>query len=338
MSDQQKVMVFIEQHDQKIADVSVELLCEATRLAEQINGQVVGVLPSSSIPAEEIQKLGHYGCETLYQVNDERLAHYVSLPYTRAVSEVIKRVKPSIVLFGATINGRDIAPRIASQLECGLTADCTELEIGDYKMRDKEYKNILLQNRPAFGGNIVATIVSPDSFPVMATVREGVMKLTTPDTTRQMEVIQESVEFKDEDFLTEVLEVVHQSKAVDLRKSRIVVAAGMGACNPESMALVKELAEVLGGDVAASRPVVDSGLLPIEHQVGQTGITVRPNLYICCGVSGQIQHRAGMDQSQRIIAINNDPNAPIFGVAHYGIIGDVNEVLPKMIAAYKDKE
>lgn len=338
MSDQQNIMVFIEQHDRKIADVSVELLCEATRLAARINGNVVGVLPGYNLPNEEIQKLGHFGCQTLYLVDEPRLAHYVSMPYSRVVAEVILRHKPAIVLFGATTNGRDIGPRIASQLGCGLTADCTELEIGDYKVKDKEYHNILLQNRPAFGGNIVATIVSPESMPVMSTVREGVMKLNEPDLSRKVEVVRETVELQDSDFLTEVVEVVRQAKAVDLKKSRIVVSAGMGACNPESLALVRELAEVLGGDVAASRPVVDSGLLPREHQVGQTGVTVRPNLYVCCGISGQIQHRAGMDQSQRIIAINNDPNAPIFGIAHYGIVGDVNDVLPKMIAAYKAKE
>lgn len=338
MSDNQIIMVFIEQHDQKIADVSVELLCEAKRLAKHIDGRVVGVLPGYNIPADELNKLGHYGCHTVYMINDVHLAHYVSMPYSRAVTEVVRRYKPSIVLFGATTNGRDVAPRVASELGCGLTADCTELKIGDYKFKDKVYTNILLQNRPAFGGNIVATIVSPESTPVMSTVREGVMKLDHPDTSLQVNVVHEKVELQESDLLTEVIEVIHEAKSVDLKKSRIVVSAGMGACNPESLKLVKELADVLGGDVAASRPVIDSGLLPREHQVGQTGITVRPNLYVCCGISGQIQHRAGMDQSQRIIAINNDPNAPIFGIAHYGIVGDVNDVLPKMIAAYKTEE
>jgi electron transfer flavoprotein alpha subunit len=338
MSEVQNILVFIEQSDGKVADVSLELICEGRRLSEKLGCEVEGFLAGDQIQADELAKLGHYGCQRVFLAEDPRLAHFTSIPYSEVACQVITQHKPRIVLFGATTNGRDIAPRVASKLGCGLTADCTELEIGDYKFKDKEYHNILLQNRPAFGGNILATIVSPESNPVMSTVREGVMKLDAPDLQKTVEVVKFSPDLKQDHFLTEVVEVIRQEKAVDLKKSRIIVSAGMGACNPESLALVKQLAEVLGGEVGASRPVIDSGLLPRDHQVGQTGITVRPNLYICCGISGQIQHRAGMDQSQRIIAINNDPNAPIFAVAHYGIVGDVNEVLPKMIEAYKAKE
>lgn len=333
----QSIMVFIEQNDNKIADVSLELICEARRLAGELNAPVEAFVIGHEIK-DDLAVLGHYGCDRVYCVDDARVKHYTSVPYAKTACQIIRKHKPQIVLFGATTNGRDIAPRVGSELSCGLTADCTHLEIGDYKFKDQEYSNILLQNRPAFGGNILATIVSPESMPTMSTVREGVMKMDQPDTSRKVEVVMEALDLADSDFMTEVLEVVREEKSVDLKKSRIVVTAGMGACNPESIALVKQLAEVLGGDVGASRPVADSGLLGRDHQVGQTGVTVRPNLYICCGVSGQIQHRAGMDQSQRIIAINSDPHAPIFGIAHYGIVGDVKEVLPKMIEAYKVKE
>ncbi|MCP4042563.1 MAG: electron transfer flavoprotein subunit alpha/FixB family protein, partial [Gammaproteobacteria bacterium] len=220
---------------------------------------------------------------------------------------------------------------------CGLTADCTELQIGEYKTKGKVYENAFLQIRPAFGGNIMATIVSPESFPSMATVREGVMRMDPPDKSKTAEVVVEESGLADGDFMTEVLEVVRKQKAVNLGSAQIIVAAGMGAGNPGTLKLVRQLADTLGGEVGASRPLVDAGLLPHEHQVGQTGTTVRPNLYIACGISGQIQHRAGMAGSKRIIAINSDPDAPIFKIAHYGIVGNLNDVIPKMIEAYKAK-
>lgn len=334
MSNDKSVMVFIEQHDKKISAVSYELVCEARRLADKLGVAVEGVAVGHDLD-QELVDLGQYGCDKVYYVDDIKLEQFNSVPYSRVIADVITDVEPQIVLFGATTTGRDIAPRIASELSCGLTADCTELEIGDHKIKDTVYENTLLQNRPAFGGNIVATIVSPESSPIMSTVREGVMKLADLQEGRKAEVEVRKSTATDKDFMSEILESVRIEKDIDLAAEKIIVTAGMGACNEESLALVKELAEVLGGEVGATRPVADSGLLSRERQVGQTGITVRPTLYICCGVSGQIQHRAGMAESQRIIAINNDPDAPIFSIAHYGIVGDVNNVLKEMIKAYK---
>jgi electron transfer flavoprotein alpha subunit len=216
-----------------------------------------------------------------------------------------------------------------------LTADCTKLGIGDHRIKDTVYENVLLQIRPAFGGNIIATIVSPESMPSMATVREGVMKMEDPDCSRKAEIIPEVCDLPDADFSTELIKVVREPKTVDLKSAKIIVSAGMGAADPESLSLVAELARTIGGVVGASRPVADAGVLDRCRQVGQTGTTVRPNLYIACGISGQIQHRAGMEGARRIIAVNPDPEAPIFTFAHYGIVGDVREVLPKMIKAYK---
>jgi electron transfer flavoprotein alpha subunit len=216
-----------------------------------------------------------------------------------------------------------------------LTADCTDLQIGDYTIQGKTYDNILLQIRPAFGGNIIATIVSPESSPSMATVRDGVMTICPPDKSRLAEIIPEGHTLEDSDFLTEVIEIVNEEKKVNLKSANIIVSAGMGASSPESLALVKSLARTLGGELGCSRVIVDSGILHKDHQVGQTGTTVRPKLYIACGISGQVQHRAGMSESRRIIAINSDPNAPIFNIAHYGIVGDLNDIIPKMIKAYK---
>jgi electron transfer flavoprotein alpha subunit len=336
MSNDKKVMVFVEQDSDEVASVSLELICEATRLARKLDADVVAVAPGFEM-ADRLPRLGNYGCQTVYCIEDKRLAHFTSVPYAKCIVNAISKYEPEIVLFGATGIGRDIAPRVASALKCGLTADCTELELGEYKTRDKLYQNTFLQNRPAFGGNIMATIVSPESVPSMATVRPGVMKLDDPDPDRQAEVVMEAHGLDDADFMTEVLEVVRREKAVNLHAAQIIVAAGAGANNKETLALVKKLADTIGGVLAASRPLVDSGLLSHDHQVGQTGTTVRPNLYIACGISGQIQHRAGMVESQRIIAINSDPDAPIFNIAHYGIVGDLNEVIPEMINAYKSK-
>ncbi|MCP4754322.1 MAG: electron transfer flavoprotein subunit alpha/FixB family protein [Proteobacteria bacterium] len=336
MSTKKNVMVFIEQNEKKIAEVSLELICEAERLANELEVDVEAIAIGYDM-RKELETLGHYGCKTVYYADDERLTHFTSVPYAKQIVKTIKRHEPQIVLFGASIIGRDVAPRVASELKCGLTADCTELQIGEHKIKDKVYQNTLMQIRPAFGGNIIATIVSPESVPSMATVREGVMKLGDPDTAKHAEIIDEECDLSDDVFMTEVLEVVRGNKAVDLKSAKIIVSAGMGAANAESIELVKELAHVLGGEVGASRPMVDSGLLAKDHQVGQTGTTVRPTVYLACGISGQIQHRAGMAESKRIIAINSDPDAPIFKIAHYGIVGDLNDVIPKMIKAYKAK-
>jgi electron transfer flavoprotein alpha subunit len=335
MSRENSVMVFVENNGGKIAEVSLELLCEAGRLAETLKVDVTAVTLGWNLK-DSLKKLGHYGCDAVYYIEDKRVEQFSSLPYARAVVQIIRKYDPQIVLFGASLMGRDLAPRVASELKCGLTADCTELQIGEHKIKDKIYQDTLLQIRPAFGGNIIATIVSPESRPSMATVREGVMHLNPPDESRQTEIVMEEILFE-EDFLTEIIEIIKKEKSVNLKSSKIIVSAGMGASSSGCIELVRELAAVLGGELGASRPVVDSGALAKERQVGQTGTTVRPNLYIACGISGQVQHRAGMAESKRIIAINNDPDAPIFEFAHYGIVGDVKEVVTRMIKAYKQK-
>jgi electron transfer flavoprotein alpha subunit len=336
MSMTRNVMVFIELNDGKIADVSLELVCEAGRLARKLNTGVVAVAMGYDA-RNELMCLGGFGCDKVYYTDDSRLSFFSSVPYAGIMVSAIRKYQPGIVLFGATTMGRDLAPRVASALRCGLTADCTQLEIGDHGIRDKEYKNILLQIRPAFGGNIIATIVSPESTPSMATVREGVMKMAEPDPSGKTEIVMEPCCVPDEDFLTEVIQVVREESSVNLKSARIIVSAGMGAGSPEGLLLVKQLARTLGGVAGASRPVVDAGLMDRCCQVGQTGVTVRPNLYIACGISGQIQHRAGMEGAKRIIAINKDLEAPIFNIAHYGIVGDIHDVIPKMIKAYKAK-
>ncbi|MFP4391641.1 MAG: electron transfer flavoprotein subunit alpha/FixB family protein [Desulfohalobiaceae bacterium] len=336
MHSEQNVMVFVEQYENRIADVSRELLSKARELADQLGGEVqAGALGDSGLGAE-LSALGSFGCDRVFYMQDQRLARYSSVPYARGLCRIVQEFSPRFLLFGASTLGRDLAPRVASQLRCGLTADCTDLQIGEHKSKGTVYKDILLQIRPAFGGNIIATIVSPESRPSMATVREGVMKKHKLPGDPQAEVIEVPSNIRDEDLLTQILAVEKVEKAVDLKAAKIIVSAGMGASSPESLQLVKELAQVLGGAVGASRPVVDGGYLGKEHQVGQTGTTVRPNLYIACGISGQIQHRAGITEAHRIIAINKDPQAPIFECAHYAIVGDVNEVLPKMIKAYKE--
>lgn len=328
------ILVYLEQNDKLIADVSLELICKATELAKDAGGEVQGVILGNAL-GKALALPGQYGCDTLFYIEDERLARFTSVPYAKLVARQIKKHAPQIVLFGATTQGRDIAPRIASTLRCGLTADCTDLKIGSHTYKKKLYEKTLLQIRPAFGGNIVATIVSPESSPSMATVREGVMKMAPPDPARKAQLVNEACDLHPKDFPTRVVDVMRAVKQVDLKAARIIVAAGMGAATPEGIALVKELAATLGAEIGASRPVVDAGLIPADHQVGQTGTTVRPNLYIACGISGQIQHRAGMSEAMRIIAINSDPDAPIFDIAHYGIVGDVMKVIPEMIKAYK---
>ncbi|MCK4609263.1 MAG: electron transfer flavoprotein subunit alpha/FixB family protein, partial [Gammaproteobacteria bacterium] len=277
------VLVFVEQTNGKIAEVSLELISKAGELAAKLNAPVEAVVLGHEMQAE-LATLGYYGCETIYYIDDKRLAHFTSVPYAKTVVNMIKKHEPQIVLFGATTNGRDIAPRVASELRCGLTADCTELQIGDYESKGKTWENTLMQIRPAFGGNIVATIVSPESIPSMATVREGVMKLVEPDSSKQANIVAEPCELADTDFLTEVLEVVREAKQVNLKAANIIVAAGMGVSDQSALALVKELAKVLGAEVGCSRPVCDAGLLEIDRQIGQTVTTVRPPLYIACGI------------------------------------------------------
>jgi electron transfer flavoprotein alpha subunit len=264
---------------------------------------------------------------------------YRTLPYSRVASDLVRQRRPYIFLIGATPAGRDLAPRIASAVHAGLTADCTDLQIGDYllKKENKLYKDLLYQIRPAFGGNLIATIVNPDTCPQMATVREGVMHRLAPDPARSGQVEQVTPQFQPADFALQVLSRQVRPPTVHLKDAPVIVAGGGGVSSPEEFALIEELANLLGGEVGASRAAVDAGLIGREHQVGQTGVTVRPRLYIAAGISGAVQHRAGMDQSNKIIAINSDPNAPIFQVAQYKIVGDLGEVLPLLIQALRDK-
>ena len=345
------VWVVVEQHDGVAAEVSLELLGRARELADKLGVQVGAVLIGAGRAVQELAPgLVARGADTVYFVAHSDLAHYLAQPYTQVVTTLIREHEPQIVLYGATTTGRDLAPRVASALRTGLTADCTDLKIGDHTQKGEEYTDLLYQIRPAFGGNIIATIVSPEHKPQMATVREGVMVMPEADEGRTGTVVEVPVErssaavadagrivLTDADFVVTLVRRVQEEKSVDLKGARVVVSGGVGVGSREGFALVEELARTLGGVVGASRAAVDAGWVSHEHQVGQTGTTVRPKLYIACGISGSVQHRAGMDQSARILAINSDPLAPIFAVAHYGVVGDLHKVIPLLIKAYRTK-
>jgi electron transfer flavoprotein alpha subunit len=334
MSAENSVMVYIQQNGGKAAEVSLELVSKARELADRLKVDVSAALFGDKVEGE-VSRLASLGADRVYIVEEPRLKYYTPIPYRKLMTQVISEKKPQIVLFGATTEGRDLAPRVASFLKVGLTADCTDLQIGDHVQKETEYKDILYQIRPAFGGNIIATIVCPEKKPQMATVREGVMRMGQPDLSRKAETVRIKADFGKDDFPSEIIERILEEKTVNLKGAQIIVSGGIGVGSKDNFALIRELAETLGAEVGASRAAVDAGFIGKEHQVGQTGTTVRPKLYIACGISGAIQHRAGMDSSARIIAINSDPEAPIFGIAHYGIVGDLNEVIPRMIKAYK---
>ncbi len=344
MTEQKSIWVFIEHADGQIADVSLELTGKARELADQLGQasagmyEVVGLLCGHNVDALA-QDVIHHGADRVLLADHPELAGYRTLPYARvAITEARKR-KPEIFLIGGTPNGRDFAPRVASALRCGLTADCTDLQIGDYyvKREDKTYKNLLYQIRPAFGGNLIATIVNPNTRPQMATVREGVMRKPAADAGRKGVVEAVTPSFEPGDFALEVLSRQVRKSTVKLKDAPVIVSGGAGISSAEEFALLQDLANLLGGEVGASRAAVDAGMIGREHQVGQTGTTVRPRLYIAAGISGAIQHRAGMDQSSKIIAINTDPNAPMFQVAHYRIVGDAAEVLPLIIKTLRER-
>ena len=330
------VWVYVENDGATIADVSLELLGRGRELADQLRSELAAIIIGHEVSGLA-PKVIQYGADKVYVAEHPDLDYYLTLPYARIVVELIEKYRPSILLIGATNRGRDLAPRISSHMRTGLTADCTDLQIGDYKFGKRKWDELLLQIRPAFGGNVIGTIVTPEKRPQMATVREGVMVCPEPDDSRKGEIVEVRPELTEEDLLLRVVERVKTEEASNLKSARIVVAGGMGVGSRENFAIIHELARTLGGEVGATRAAVDAGFIGREHQVGQTGVTVRPNLYIACGISGAIQHRAGMEQSKRIIAINTDPQAPIFSVAHYGIVGDLNEAIPKMIKAYKEK-
>ncbi|MBN2216138.1 MAG: electron transfer flavoprotein subunit alpha/FixB family protein [Pirellulales bacterium] len=336
---QGEVWVFAEQEDGSLHDVVLELCGKARELADRLGVGVGAVLPGSRVEPLA-QSLFSHGVDRVYLVEDDRLAHYQTGPYCRVVSTLAEKHRPQIVIYGATSIGRDLGPRVASTMRAGLTADCTDLEIQDVAdPKTKEvHKNLLLQIRPAFGGNIIATIVNYDWWPQMATVREGVMPLKEANGSRGGELVRESVEIDDGILALRLIRRHIEPRKVNLKGARVIVAGGGGVGSKEGFDLIQNLAGAIGGAVGASRAAVDSGFIGKEHQIGQTGTTVRPALYIAAGISGAVQHRAGMEESAKIIAINTDPDAPIFSVAHYGIVGDMKKVIPMMIRAIKEKQ
>ncbi len=338
MSGSRTIWVFIEQSDGKIADVSLELLAKGQELAQTLHTEVCALLLGFGV-SQMAHELIHNGADRVLAADHPELELYRTLPYTRMLAELAAQRQPYIFLIGATPVGRDLAPRLASALKVGLTADCTDLQIGDYTIRkeNRVCKDLLYQIRPAFGGNLIATIVNPNTRPQMATVRPGVMRRFEPDMNRAGAIEMVEAQFMPSDFAVQVLSQEMRESTVHLGDAPVVVAGGGGVKSKEEFQLIEELAHLLGGEVGASRAAVDAGLASRQHQVGQTGTTVRPRLYIAAGISGAIQHRAGMDQSNKIIAINTDPNAPIFQVAHYKIVGDAAEVLPMLIKALKEK-
>jgi len=333
------VFVYCEVENQEVAEISQELLSAGKRLAQKLGCPLDAMIFGNDLGAIESQ-ISPYGVDKLFIADDKRLEPYTTLPHASLAHKVLKEQEPQIVLFGATSIGRDLAPRLASKLNCGLTADTTILDIGDHfvKKEKKEYKDLLYAIRPAFGGSIMANIINWDMHPQMATVREGVMKKEVFDTNYKTEVISINTNdiVKDEDFVLEIIERHIEESEVNLKEAPIIVAGGYGVGSKENFDLLKNLANILGGEVGGSRAAVDAGFIEHNRQIGQTGTTVRPKLYIAAGISGAIQHTAGMQDASMIISINNDPDAPINDIADYVITGDLGVVLPKMIKYYKE--
>ncbi len=338
------VLVVIEHNGEKVSAGSLQLVGKGRELADALQEKLMAVVLGKD--EEVLNKISkeviECGTDEVYVIKDDELGEYRTLPYARAIVDLIREVKPEIVLYTASTTGRDLAPRIAARLRTGLTADCTNLMIENFEdpLTKRVYEKILYQVRPAFGGNVIATIVSPNHYPQMATVRKDVFDMPKRDPQRQGVIKKITPEFKPEDFSIVIEDVVRGTKKiVDLKKCKIIVSGGRGLSkDPElGFKLIRELASILGAGVGASRGAVDNGWIDHAHQVGQTGQTVKPEVYIACGISGAVQHIAGMGKSKMIIAINKDPNAPIFKYADYGIVGDVFQVLPKMIERAKRK-
>ena len=333
------VFVYCEVENQKVAEISQELLSAGKRLAQKLGCPLEAMIFGKKLKNIKGQ-IASYGVDKLFVADDERLEPFRTLPHAALATEILKNQNPQIVLFGATSVGRDLAPRIASVLNCGLTADCTILDIGDHfvKKEKKEYKDLLYAIRPAFGGSIMANIINWDQHPQMATVREGVMKKEIFDANYSTEVVTANVYdiVKEEDFVVKIIERHIEESGVNLKEAPIIVAGGYGVGSKENFQHLIDLADLLGGEVGGSRAAVDAGFIEHDRQIGQTGTTVRPKLYIAAGISGAIQHRAGMQESSLIISINNDPEAPINKIADYVIEGDLAEVVPKMIKYYKE--
>lgn len=336
------VFVFAQQVDNEVSSIALELLGKAKELAAKLDTQVTAVLVGYEVKGL-VDELAEYGADRVIVVDDPELKDYRTEPYTHALASVINEYKPDIMLVGATAIGRDLGPRVSARVQTGLTADCTVLEIGDFPINaipgkeDQQKHNQLLMTRPAFGGNTIATIACPDNRPQMATVRAGVMQKIAPVKGAKAEVIEYNPGFVPNDKYVEIMEIVKEvSDVVDIMDAKILVSGGRGVGSPENFKLLDDLAEAIGGTVSCSRAVVDNGWKPKELQVGQTGKTVRPQVYFAIGISGAIQHTAGMEESDIIIAINKDDTAPIFDVADYGIVGDLNKILPILTAKIKE--
>lgn len=335
------VIVYCELDEGKIAEVSYELLTKGRSLANQLNCNLEAILAGDNLKGLE-KEIFPYGVDVIYTVEDKRLSPYTTLPHTSILVNLFKEEQPQIALMGATTIGRDLGPRVSSALKSGLTADCTELEIGDHeeKKLNKSYKDLLLQIRPAFGGNIIATIINPDCRPQMATVREGVMKkaIFNPQHKGKIVKLDVSKYIDNTAFVVKLIERHIEESKINIKDSAVIVAGGFGVGSVDNFKQLFELANLLGGEVGATRAAIDAGFVEHERQIGQTGVTVRPKLYIACGISGQIQHLSGMLESSIVISINNDPGAPINKVANYVINGKIENVIPRMIKYYKENK
>lgn len=332
------VFVYLEIEGQSVADVSLELLTKGRKLADRLGVKLEAIAIGNKLDGIERQVMP-YGVDVLHVFDDPRLSPYTTQPHAAVLVGLFKEEKPQVCLMGATVVGRDLGPRVSSALKSGLTADCTSLEIGDHDdpKTGKSYKDLLYQIRPAFGGNIIATIVNPEHRPQMATVREGVMKKEILDPDYKGTVVRHDVNeyVPDAEYIVKVIDRHIQKAKNNLKNAPIVVAGGYGVGSKEGFDMLFELARELHAEVGASRAAVDAGFVEHDRQVGQTGVTVRPKLYIACGISGQIQHLAGMQESKIIISINTDPDAPINTIADYVVVGKVEDVVPKMIKYYK---
>ena len=334
------VFVFAQQVDNVISNIAYELIGKGKELAKDLGVEVTAVLVGSDVKGLADQ-LAEYGADKVIVVDDPELKEYRTEPYTHAIASVIKEFKPEIFLIGATAIGRDLGPRVCARIHTGLTADCTKLDIGDFPMNPvpgRETKhNQLLMTRPAFGGNTIATIACPDFRPQMATVRPGVMQKLPKEAGKKAVVTEFNPGFTKNNKYVDILEVVKAvSNTVDIMDAKILVSGGRGVGSPENFKILDDLAEAIGGTVSCSRAVVDNGWKPKDLQVGQTGKTVRPHVYFAIGISGAIQHLAGMEESDIIVAINKDESAPIFDVADYGVVGDLNKIVPMLTEKIKE--
>ena len=342
MEQYKGVFIYAQQVDGEISPIAYELLGKAKDLAADLDTDVTAVLLGSNVKALA-DSLAQYGADRIIVVDSPVLEVYRTEPYTQALAAVINEYKPDIMLVGATAIGRDLGPRVSARVGTGLTADCTQLEIGDFPLNplpNKEQKhNQLLMTRPAFGGNTIATIACPDNRPQMATVRPGVMQKIDPIEGAKAEVVEFNPELKENNCYVEILDVVKEvTEVADIQDAKILVSGGRGVGSKENFKILQDLADAVGGTVSCSRAVVDNGWMPKDLQVGQTGKTVRPTVYFAIGISGAIQHTAGMEESDIIIAINNDESAPIFDVADYGIVGDLNKIVPLITEAVKARK